>query len=248
MKDPKYPRIPITGLVADINAELKLITKISGFNDEDIYSFAVEAARQISDSVYAGQSAYLTVSKHTAIIPKDFYMLEEIWICDPAALVYTDSDLAPNQEPMRWIKSKLLQPGDSNTARYCAKNCKMPNTNEVSLKYTFKIPPGIARFSFHTGKVYLGYIAMEKDKNGVILMQDEINSVLAVKNHVKVMLLQEQYMLGQVTENVFRNLQNEAEKYMKQAQMVMKFPSQADTEYLAVKQDQRFRKFRYRDS
>jgi len=247
MKDPKYPRIPLTSIVADIGTELKLITTMSNFSDEDIYSWAVDAARQIVDSVYAGAHVYLTVSKHTAIIPKEFYMLEEIWLCDPVAMSYTSKDLPPTQEPMRWIKSKVLKPGDSNTTRFCTKNCIPSNANELTLSYTFKIPPGIARFSFHTGKVYLGYIAMDKDENGVVLMQDEINSILAVKNYVKMMLLEEQFMLGKVNQNVYSAFQNGWDGYLSKAQMIMKFPSAADTDYLALKQDQRFRKFRYRD-
>lgn len=247
MKDPKYPRIPLTSLVADIGTELKLITKMSGFSDEDIYSWCVDAARQIVNSTYGGAHVYLTVSKHTAIIPKDFYMLEEIWLCDPVAMSYSSKDILPGQEPMKWIKSKLLVPGDSNTSRYCTKNCLAPGSNDVKLSYTFKIPPGIARFSFHTGKVYLGYIAMEKDENGVVLMQDEINGILAVKNYVKMMLLEEPYMLGKVSQNIYTTFSNGWKDYLSAAQMNLKFPSAADTDYLAIKQDQRFRRFRYRD-
>lgn len=243
----KYPLIPLTSLVADIQAELKLVTKISGFNEEDIYSWLVDAARQMVDSVYAKDDAYLTVSKYTAAIPKNFYLLNEIYLCDPVAMSYSSTPLLPTQEPMRWIKSKILKPADRNTLRYCSNNCVIPGTNEASLTYTFKIPPGVARFSFHTGKVYIGYMAMQKDEDGVVMMQDEINGINAAKAYVKMMLLEEKVMLGQVSANVFTMFKNNWDDYLTKAQQILKFPSSADTDLLAIEQDQRYRIFRYRN-
>lgn len=243
----KYPLIPITSLVSDVNAEVKSIIKSTGFSDEDIYSWGVDAARQIVDSVYGLKETYITVNKHSAGIPKDFYLIDEIRLCKPASLQYTSKTLEDGKEPIRWIKSTILKPANTGTLRYCTKNCPSPSDTEVTQSFTIKVPPYVARFSFHTGKVYLAYLAMHTDTDGTVMMQDEINGVLAVKAYIKMMLLEEKFMMGELNMNIFQTFQNIWNDYLVKAQQNLKFSSPADTSYLALQQDQVFRKFRYRD-
>jgi hypothetical protein len=85
---------------------------------------------------------------------------------------------------------------------------------------------------------------MKTDEQGVIMMQDEVNGILAVKNYVTMMLLREGFLMGQVQANSFMLIKSEWEDYLTLARQKQVLPSNADTAFLAIQQDQRYRRFR----
>jgi len=241
----KYPFVSIMPLIDEIRNELKTITKVSSFSDEDMYGWAVDAARLIGTALYEEDEVQITVNKNVCKIPEDFYLLNNIFLCVAKELSYTTAPLPGHMEPITWCRSKIMRPADSSTRVYCTSKCVKGDLNDLS--YKLKIPPGIARFSFHTGKIEMHYERLVKGEDGAIMMQDEVNSLNAAKAHVKVMLLQEKYILQEIPRYIYQDILQERDSYIEKAQTTLKFPSQADMYYKAVEQDARFRKFRYKD-
>lgn len=233
----KFPFISILPLVDEVKDELKILTKTSSFTEEEIYGWMIEASRLIGSASYEADSAYLTVKRHATQLPAGFYLLDNIELCGVAS----DSTLTVP----RYIHTKVLVPADNATRNLCTN--KITVQSDRSLNYILKVPPGIGRFSFADGVVHIDFQKLSTDEEGNVLVMDEPNALKALKGYSKLMLVGERYILQQIPRYIYQDLKTEWEDHRDTAQRILKYPSQADNNYLALKQEARFRKFRYRN-
>src|SRR5688572_12236777 len=147
-----YPFISILPLVDEVRSRLQVITKSSQFSDEDLYGWAVDAARLIGNASYETvDHHYVTVNKYICAVPEGFYLLNNVFLCEINTLAYTSEPLPVGSEPFRWVRSRVLVPADQATRKYCTNKC-LSGKREPQYTYTVKCPPGVMRFGFHTGK------------------------------------------------------------------------------------------------
>lgn len=243
-----YPFVSILPLIDETRNELRTITKASYFSDEDMYGWAVDAARLIGNVSYESHREYLTVKKNIAILSKNFYLLNNIYLCSENGITGTvvrpTSILPSSNLNHNYIRTAVLKPADSVTRKLCTVYCNQLGSKELS--YTLKLPPGIARFSFSSGIVEVDFERM-KTENDCILMQDEPNAMKAVKAYIITMLLQEKYILQEIPRYIYADYQNQWDSYVADARNALKFPSQSETDYKSLQQDARYREFRYKD-
>ena len=242
----KFPYISVEPVVAEVLSQLKKLMRTVTFNDNDCYTFAIDAARQIGGNNYDSDVAYITISKFSGFIPKNFYLLNHAYLCSrdtsvPATVV------RPSEVPLQtgWIKSSIIYPADLASLRHCNRDCRNRITTKNAQGYTLKIPPGIIRYAQESAVICLEYLKLPMI-DGIVMIQDEINCILAVQNYIKMMLLQEKFMMGEVPETVYKTIKQEWEDYLGLAQQSQKFPDSASTDARAIEQDQKYRKFRYR--
>lgn len=241
----KFPYISSAPVVAEVLSEMKEFIRTTNYNEEDCYLFAIDAVRQVQGHVYDTDVAYLTIEKYGGRLPKDFYLVNNIWICQ-SGRGYSNTVVRPSPLPAeaQFIKTSLIYPADIASIRYCNRDCRNPVVNKDSNGYTLKIPPGIIRTGFPSGTICLDYMKLPME-NGILLMPDEINCILMTKNYIKMMLMYERYMLGEISENVFKTVKNDYETFLTLAQNQQKYLDPAQAQVKAVEQDQRYRQFRY---
>jgi hypothetical protein len=232
----KYPYIDVLPLIAEVQSDLKLITKTSSFTDEDCYIWGIDALREIGGNNYDSEETDLEISKYSAVLPPNFYLLEDITLIK----------VAEGEFAAPYFKSTVLAPADAATRRLCKPSACHPKPKKASLTYTLKVPPGLARFSFSKGTVHIKFLCLKTNERGEIMIQDEINGIQAVKNYIKMMLLQERWIMKEVNDNVYQTFKREWENYLSTAQNKQKFRDMADTKHMAIEQDQRFRRFNYK--
>jgi hypothetical protein len=232
-------------LVDEVQNELKQIVKTSQFTEEDLYGWAVDAARLIGNAAFepSGETQ-LTVNKYVAILPKEVYLIDNIFACTLKQLAYTTRVMGTQEEPACWLRGAVMRPANSDTRRFCTDKCISGNSRDLS--YTLLMPPGIVRTSFHTGKIEIHYQKLSMGADGCAQIKDEANTLKATKAYMMIGLLREKFYLQEVPKYVWDDINNEWDEYKQYARLNLKFPSQQDTNYHALKQDARFRQFRYR--
>lgn len=241
----KYPYIGIRPIIAEVYGDLKTLTAVANYTEEDCYIWAIDAIRQIGGGNYDTESCYIHVTRHNGQLPKDIYLINELWLCgEKVPTVEMPVTPGPKHPAVHYSRTCLLRPADSVTWKFCNRDCVNPRSNGVEHAYTVKIPPGVIKVSIPECIISLEYLKMKTDEAGVIMMQDEVNAILAVKNYITMMLLREGFLMGQVNANAFMFIKSEWEDYLTLGRQKQVLPSNADTEFLAVQQDQRYRRFR----
>jgi len=241
----KYPYIGIRPIIAEVYGDLKTLSAVANYTEEDCYIWAIDAIRQIGGGNYDTEMCYIHVSKHNGHLPKDMYLLNELWLCgEQVPTVEMPVTPGPKMTTIYYTRTAILRPADSVTWKYCNSDCINSAVNKAAHSYTIKLPPGIIKTSIPDCILSLEYLKMKTDEQGVIMMQDEVNGILAVKNYVTMMLLREGFLMGQVQANSFMLIKSEWEDYLTLARQKQVLPSNADTAFLAIQQDQRYRRFR----
>lgn len=238
----KYPYISALPVVSEAMDELRNVTRSTSFTEEDCYSFAVDVARMIGGHNYDTEECYLDVKKHATKLPGNFYRIDELALCGS----FTDTDrvgIRPAPAQPIYPKTHILAPADSNSMKYCTRGCMRGGGTYT---FTVKCPPGILRTGINTGKLYLRMLVLPM-VDGIVQIQDEINEIQAIKNYIKMMLLQEKFVIGEIPATVYGMFKQDFEDYLLLAQQKQKAFDPAHTDYYAVKQDQRYAKFNYRN-
>lgn len=241
----KFPYISVEPIVFEAQGDVKTLMKTSSFTTEDCYTWAIDVAREIGGFNYDSDSTEIQIKKHTGHLPKDFYLLESIWLCrhelDGCAAKEPVLPSAHNRISP-YIRTTAFRPADSATRRLCKPNCCGVVSEQ---NFTLKVPPGIIRTSLPTAMVSIDYLKVPME-NGIVLVQDEINGIKAIKNYIKMMLIHETWLMGQVRGDVYSEIKGEYETYLRLAQQQQKAPDASETEFKTIEQDQRYRNFRYR--
>jgi len=234
-----FPYISILPLIDEVKTELKKITRSSSYSEEDMYGFAVDAARLIGQTSYETVTDYkIEICKHTGKLPTDFYIANLVLLCD----------FNRTGNNVKGLRTMIMRPADTITATRCSTKC-IEATKRLTdvLSFSLKVPPGIIRTSFDAGTVSIDYEKLKLDEHGIVMIQDEINSIMAIKNYLIVCLIREDYIRGSVNRGVYKDFESLWEKYKELAQQIFKFPNNHDQHFLALQQDQRYRKFNYKN-
>jgi hypothetical protein len=234
-----YPFVSILPIVDEVQNELKTIVKSSSFSEDDIYSWLVQASRLIGVPSYGSTDAFLKVQKYTTILPKSFYLLEDI------KLAFLDPMIIYDYRDNIKLFAHVMRPADTATRRHCANTYNI--ATQTTLTYTLKVPPGIGKFSFESGVVWIKFQEMQKDTEGNVLIMDEENTLKALKCYATIMLLKEMYINGEIARYVYKDMEEDWIKYSDMAKVILKFPSMADNDFLLAKQEARYRKMRYKE-
>lgn len=241
----KYPFISLRPIIAEVMGDLKKLSATTAYIEDDAYTWAVDAARQIGGNNYESEISFINIEKYNGCLPKNFYMINDVKVCALSSIQPTvETPVTPGPKLKTWwIPTTLMRPADTVTWKFCSRDCLSATNNRVEQAYTIKCPPGVIRVSFPTGKLFLNYLKIPTDAEGIVLIQDEINAILATKNYIKMMMLQEPFLMGEVNANAFFYIKNEWEDYLRLAQQKQTLEGFVDTAFKAVEQDQRYRRF-----
>lgn len=241
----KFPYIPIQPLIDEALEDVKKIAKTVNYNDGDCYVWAIDTAREIGGYAYEESTTEIEVKKHIGFVPKNFYLVSEIWKCRANPIVASEPVRPSNSRPDVWIRTELLRPADAETRRKCH-NCTTSTMNirEQGNTFKLKIPPGTLRFSFMDGVVSMDYYHLPM-QDGEVMVQDEVNGTKCIKAYITMMLVREDWISGKMRGDVWADLKGDYDTYLRLAQQMQKAPDPSHTDYLAAKQDQRYRNMRY---
>lgn len=244
----KYPYISSYPLIVEAFSDVRKLVKTLSYTEQDAYTWAIEAARQIGGNNYDKDTAYLAINRHSCGIPRNFYLVNSVWLCSlNPSVVHAETPVRPSPlKPEYWIKTSIMRPADTATLRMCNRGCINPEVNTAAQNYTIKVPPGVMRTSFPSGTVCLEYLAIPMDAEGIVLVQDEVNTGLCIKAYIKRMLLQERWLMGELRRDVWESINDEFEDYLRLAQQQQKGPDPSKTALKAAEQDARYRRFDHR--
>lgn len=242
----KFPFTSVEDLIDQVKSELKTFNQQGNISTDDCYMWAVDIARElaIGEDGLDNETVFLTIRNRSGKLPLDFYLAKEIWLCKPAELTYSTRTLGPTEEVIDWKKTSLLRPGDSQTMRLCAKDFYNPGISPNDHSYTMRVPPGVIRTSFQNGVVQLTYYRTRVDDNGVVMIPDEVNCKKAVVNYLKYKLLEEKYIMQEIPRYIYKDIEQNYQDALRAAQQIIKFDNPADAHFDAVRQSQRYRRFK----
>lgn len=236
----KFPFISIDTVIADVRAELKRMNQSGEINEEDCINYAIECVREIGGGNYPIQPAVLFVKDHQVQLPANLYLIDEIWLCGDKHTVPSNNCFSANDG--YYTPNCLLFPGDASTGYKFCKSHNYPTQSLQAPTYIVKHPKTL-RCSIRNCILGINYLSLPGNETGGYLMQDEINSLKAVKAFIKIMLLQEKFIMKEVPEYVYESIKRDYNIHLDQAQAIMKFDDPADDQAKGWKQDHRYDAF-----
>lgn len=243
----KFPYIPISYVIADIRSEWKRLNQAGEINEEDCINYIIECIREIGGANYPEDAGIVHISNHLGKLPDNLYKIDQLWLCNQAidssqiskvgSMVIMDGDIA-------YYGTSMLFPGDSFTgSKYCLQYRQPGSLNEP----TYIVRDKQIRCSISKCIIGIKYLSMIDNKDGKgYQMQDEINSIKAVKAFTKMMLLGEKWMMQEIPSYVYESIKRDYEIHLDQAQGIMKFDDPADDQAKGYKQDHRYDRFNLR--
>lgn len=237
----KFPYIPISYAIADVRAEFKRKDLMGEINDEDCINYAIETLREIGGANYPDDFTILHLRNNIAQLPANFYIVDEAWIVEDNPIFNHDT-IWFTKEQRPYYRRQQLFPGDATTG---TKYSRYNRTCESLAAPTYIIRhPNQFRCSLPTVTIGVKYVATPMTENGEHLMQDEINTIKAVKAYIKKMLLSEEYYAGHVSQNIWNDIKSDYETGVNMAQAIFKFSDPADDQARGHDQDHRYDAFK----
>lgn len=244
----EFPYISSYPLICEAFSDVRTLIKTLSFTEQDAYGWAIDAAREVGGYNYGNEVAYLSVNKHTSSIPRNFYLINEMSLCAPRkGTLPAMPPVSPGHlKPEYWIPTSIMRPADSATLKLCTRNCIRRDISANAQTYTLKVPPGVIRTSFVSGVIALDYLVIPMDSEGIVMVQDEINTIKCIKAYIKRQLLAEKWYSQELRADVWADINNEYDTYLRLAQQLQKAPDPAQTALKAAEQDARYRRFDHR--
>lgn len=242
----KFPYISALPIVAEVLSEVKRLIKTVPYTEEDCYLWAIDVARLIGGNNYDDDTCTIAIKRNSGKLPRNFYLVDHI--------EFRSEDPLNAIEPVRpsegvalpiQIYSAIMRPADGNTQKFCTSAC-LKRSRKAELNYTIKVPPGIIRTSFPSGFVCINYLKIPMDEDGIVQIQDEANGIMATKSYIKYMLVHESWMMQEMRQDVYLDIKNEWEDWLRLAQQQQKAFDPSHTDFKAIEQDQRYRIFNYK--
>lgn len=230
----KFNYIPIQPIIAEVQDEFKDMDAQGRLDVDTCYSSAVECIREIGGNQYEKDHQVLCVKKMLNALPVNFYLMQEVWELENANSdeeIFNIMEAFKRSGPNSKVRKRRLFAANDETMLLMAEGegkarCAPKDQNW----YILKTPPPLIRFgqiNFTAGIVYYG---LKRDNQGRVMMQDEINSIKAVKNFVLMTALRPGFLAGRVPQYAYQEVKQEYIIYIDQAQGVMKMPSAEDYE------------------
>lgn len=214
----KYPYIQLDPIIAEVQAQLKTLTSMGKFQTDDCFNYAIHCLRKLQKGAYETVEGFYELHNHRLKLPTNFYLFTSVWECCP--IDYT-SVLLPgyysSPSGTVWKKNRPLRPADAVTLSYCNPNC-VTGIDAGTPKYTFKSPSNVFACDLRSGIIYIEYQALKQDDQGNYLIPDEEHTIEAVKNYIKLQVLEEDYYLQRLPRYIYVDLQRNYEDAFRDAQ------------------------------
>lgn len=242
----KFPFVPIDDLIDQVKTELRSFNQQGQISSDDCYMYALDVAKElnIGEDGLDNTTTFLTIRNRQGVLPKDFYVTKEIWLCKANELQYSTRTIGPTEEVIKYIPTTLLRPGDSQTLQYCAKDYYNPEVSVTDHSYVLRVPPGTIRTSFQQGTIQLTYYRIPMTSEGIIMLPDEINCKKATIAYIKMKFIQEKYISGDIQRYIYMDIKQEYEDSLTTARQILKFDNPADAQYQAALQSKRYSRFK----
>lgn len=244
----KFLYKPISLVIADIRAELPRRDRAGIINDTDCLNYIIEVMREVGGSNYDTKPLVIKMCKGTAVLPEEFYKVDKIWLASAGMAdiwqqIGNSTIWFTKEVGCYYNASNILYPGDSFTAhRYCTSGM----VNNVTTRPTYIIrSPNIIRCSLQDATIAMEYLCLPRDDKGNYLIQDEIYTLKAAKAFTSLKLLYEDYIDQRVPRYVYKDLQEEYDVNVTQAQAIFKYLDPADDVARGQIQDHRYDMFKF---
>jgi hypothetical protein len=238
----KFGYVSLEPIIDEAAGELKRLNRQGLFSRDDAYYQAVEASGLIGSSNYEDNSLAIEIKDHIGILPKEMVNANDVWSVEEADDSLTI--LGSFKCGARQFRPKTpMFPGDNATVRMFADRARRPEPFLGADTYVFKRPPGLIRTTQKQGWVGIHYNHLPKDDKGWICVQEEPNTIRAIKSYVKMMHMQDDYYAGQISQNIWNDVKDDWDKYSNAAKGVLKAPGPDDMHKLEHMINTRYQQF-----
>lgn len=241
----KFPYIPISYAIADVRSEFKKRDRTGQIDENDCINWAIEVIRAIGGSGYDTKGVVAHVKDHVYTMPPDFYKIDEVFLVKRADRHYGNIGRIwfTEEGSFDYCGTTLVFPGDSFTGqKYCAASTVSTNSRVTS--YIMRHPNQL-RYSDATGTLGIQYLFLPMTPEGQPLMQDEVNTLKAIKAFIKLKLLEEEFVDQKTPQYIYMKLEKDYDDAVSEAQSIFKFNDPADDGARAYIQDHRYDAFKF---
>lgn len=242
----KYPYISLDPIISEVQAQLRTMFKMGKLDTDDCYQYAVQCLRKIGSHQYDTVEEIKELKNHRLTLDnKGFHSFEEVRLLEGC----NDIESIVHYQHKTYTKGIPLKPVDSLSVTYCNSQymhtiSDMRHSNYIG--FTFRAPPGVLQCDLRDGLLFMKYSALKRDEEGNYMVQNEENSIDAIKNFIKMQALEEDYLLQKIPRYLYVDIQASFENSLSMAQSALLEMGPTEIYHLVEKDKRKFNKFNLR--
>lgn len=241
----KYPLIPIKQIVDAIPGDLPKMNAMNMLDIDQLYSWAVAAIRKIKVSAHFPATSYIRIKDNNAKLPHGFKLCRYVTLVGlDDVFARTTINFTQEQYAAVCLPMGILRPSDSTDNMNLHVGMQaIPGVPVNNMSYLLRVPPGIIRTSFKCGVVQMNFNRLPVDEEGNICMLDEESHVEAVDKYCRIKLLEENYMMGKLSQNIWDDYNGRFEDALTDARNAVYELSEEEMHYMILQQNKRYSMF-----
>lgn len=244
----KFPYIAADIIVDEAMGEMRQYYRQGQASKDDAYNNLIEAAKLVAGNNYDDATFAVPIKGYMGKLHPLFYTAKAVFEAEetfPAPSTVLES-FKCSITGRNYRRSGFMWPGDSKTTSHLEHGARNPVVAANHRSYWFKIPPGMVRTSFRDGVIGIHANILPTNEKGIVLVQDEPNNLIGIKNYILWKMLRELYITQQLPENIYRTIKDEALVFIEQAQAIQKHVDPSHMESEVYKNNHRYDDFNLR--
>lgn len=231
----KFPYIPLDSIIDEVVSDLRRMNR-QGLIDKDIcYRHGVDQAQMIGGNNYEQCRELIAIKNHIGLLPLNFYTANEAFKLE--VIPHENNNIMD-----------AFKHGDDNYRRVGKMFQGMESVMVVDnmASYIIKRPPGTIRASFRTGFMLLDYNGLPVNEDGIIMIQDEVNTIRCISYYIKLRVMEEPFYNGEIPQYVYNDIKENYVVYESQAKGIQKYPDPSSIEKTMDEINNRYTGFKLR--
>lgn len=244
----KYPYISIDPIIAEVQSTYTRLASEGTIEAEKCYTAAVECIRLIGNTNYEDYSDIISIKGYSAHLNPGFYLAKEVWELGPkygdcdiydlrSAFICTTKDTCGS-----YRKNRRLFAGNSATLRYLHPDYAQL-AQHAETCYIIKSKPNIITVTKANVTIGITYEGLKRDEKGLVMMQDEIHGIIAIKNYMLMDCLREEYIRGKLPRYIYKDIEQLYLDNINDAQDALKESSEEESYQFMKASQKRFDRF-----
>lgn len=238
----KYGYSSIMPIISEVQAQFKLFAQTGILDTDDCINYAIQALREIGHNNYETKEQFLYVTRNRVALPHNIFKLREVRTTHrinelPATPFYCKHD------DSFVIPGTAMMPSDTTSVNtYDKEMFTFPV--KAPYRFNFRQPPGVITVPFTDEYIYVKYRFLPQDDDGNYLMQDNEETVKAVKDYVLFQSIKPLYFSQQIPQYIYKTAEMDSDNTMRDAVNAQQMLDEAEINAMVVTKNRKFNRFK----
>jgi hypothetical protein len=233
-----YSYQSIANIIDDLTGRYQRINETYPLDKNNAVEWATDCLRQIGGGITQEFIYHTKVKNNIIQLPDNVDKIDGVYMskdCNIQQIAWQNSHLYA-LKLVGSVKSNLL-------CKDCCNTMVKDSRDTVSINYPYLV------FNFTDNWVVVDYYGFQKDEDGLVMYPDEPSVKEALKNYILYHWLREPYLLNEISQYLYKDIEKDKDKYISQAKSAFVIPDVMQARGIIERNNNRYAKFqltRYR--